>query len=274
MENSQIIWNYFKAKGWTEFGIAGLMGNVQTESGFIPTNLQNTYEKKLGFTDLSYTAAVDSGAYKNFATDKAGYGLCQWTSSGRKQALYNFAKKQKKSIGNLEMQLDYLYSELTTSYKSVLKIMKSAESVKEASDCFMCKFERPANQTEANKAKRAQKGQVWYNTYHKAESNEYTSEQFVKDCQTILKVTATGVADAKLLKLTVTLSKSKNNKHALVLPLQKYLNSLGYSCGTPDRSFGSKTEAAVKQYQKDHCCVPDGEITAKNRTWKTLLGLI
>ena len=54
----KVIWDYFKAKGLNDFGIAGLMGNLYAESGLKPTNLQNTYEKKLGYTDAEYTAAV------------------------------------------------------------------------------------------------------------------------------------------------------------------------------------------------------------------------
>ena len=53
------------------------MGNLYAESGLVPANLQNTYEKKLGYTDATYTAAVDSGAYTSFAKDGAGYGLAQ-----------------------------------------------------------------------------------------------------------------------------------------------------------------------------------------------------
>lgn len=44
-------------------------------------------------------------------------------------------------------------------------------------------------------------------------------------------------------------------------PEQKYLNALGYSCGTADGVFGSKTDSAVKKYQT-WMKVPDGEITA------------
>jgi hypothetical protein len=35
------------------------MGNLYAESGLKPINLQNTYEKSLGYTDAEYTAAVD-----------------------------------------------------------------------------------------------------------------------------------------------------------------------------------------------------------------------
>ena len=66
--------------------------------------------------DSQYTAAVDNGRYKNFARDKAGYGLAQWTYWTRKQNLLNYCKGKDKSIGDLNCQLEFLYSELTTSY--------------------------------------------------------------------------------------------------------------------------------------------------------------
>ena len=47
MTNAQIIWKYFKGKGFSDCGIAGLMGNLYAESGLNSINLQNTYEKKL-----------------------------------------------------------------------------------------------------------------------------------------------------------------------------------------------------------------------------------
>lgn len=56
--NEERIWNYLIGKGLSKAGAAGLMGNLFAESGLSPKNLQNTYEKKLGFTDDSYTAAV------------------------------------------------------------------------------------------------------------------------------------------------------------------------------------------------------------------------
>ena len=88
--NEKRIWDYLLAKGLSAAGAAGLMGNLYAESGLNPQNLQNTYEKKLGYTDAAYTAAVDSGKYQNFIHDSAGYGLAQWTFWSRKQNLLNF----------------------------------------------------------------------------------------------------------------------------------------------------------------------------------------
>jgi hypothetical protein len=134
-----------KNKGLTDAGAAGLMGNLYAESGLNPINLQNTFEKKLGYTNDSYTKAVDSGKYKNFVKDKAGYGLCQWTYWSRKEKLLNFAKEKNKSIGDLQTQLDFLFVELNAGYGSLLNLLKTTKVVKEASNGVLLQFERPAD---------------------------------------------------------------------------------------------------------------------------------
>ena len=173
----KVIWDYFKAKGLNDFGIAGLMGNLYAESGLKPTNLQNTYEKKLGYTDAEYTAAVDQGKYTNFVKDSAGYGLAQWTYWSRKQNLLDFAQSKNKSIGDLHMQLDFLYKELSEGYKnSVLKVLCEAKSVLEASNSVLLKFERPADQSTTVQNKRAGFGQTYYDKYAGKPATEESSK--------------------------------------------------------------------------------------------------
>ena len=164
-DKPKFIWDYLMKKIDNPYGVAGLMGNIQAESGFNPKNMQNSFDKKMGFTDNTYTVAVDSGAYGNFATDKIGYGICQWSSSGRKKLLLNF--KGNRSIGDLEMQLDFLWHELSTNYRLVLDRLVTAISVREASDIVLTKFERPANQSESVKVKRAGMGQEIFDKYAK-----------------------------------------------------------------------------------------------------------
>lgn len=106
--NEEKIWNHLYAKIGNPYGVAGLMGNLYAESTLNPKNLQQTYEKKLGYTDDTYTAAVDDGSYTNFVKDSAGYGLAQWTYWSRKQALLTYAQGKGASIGDLETQLDFL----------------------------------------------------------------------------------------------------------------------------------------------------------------------
>lgn len=97
---------------------------------------------------------------------------------------------------------------------------------------------------------------------------------FIEAVQKACGAKVDGIAGPETLGKTVTLSYYTNDRHAAVKPVQTYLNALGYDSGTPDGEFGSKTRAAVKSYQKDNGCVQDGEITARNKTWKKLLGLL
>ena len=168
--NEERIWNYLTVAGMTACGAAGLMGNLYAESGLIPTNLQNTYEKKLGYTDAAYTAAVDSGAYDNFAKDSAGYGLAQWTYHTRKAALLAFAKAAGKSVGDLETQLAFLVKELRESFKLVHYVLVTATDVKTASNVVLLQFEKPADQSAAAKERRAGYGQIYYNRYAKGDT--------------------------------------------------------------------------------------------------------
>lgn len=163
--DEKTIWDYLLGKIGNAYGVAGLMGNLYAESCLRPNNLQNTYETRLGHTDASYTAAVDSGSYTKFGTDSAGYGLAQWTYHTRKKALLAFAQSKKKSIGDLNMQLEFMYKELSESYKGVLADLKSAKTVLAASNSVLTKFERPANQGAAVQSKRAEYGQKYYEKY-------------------------------------------------------------------------------------------------------------
>lgn len=159
------IWQVLYAKIGNPYGVAGLMGNLFAESGLRPDNLQNSYESSLGYTDASYTQAVDSGSYAGFSSDSAGYGLAQWTVADRKAPLLAYAKEQGASIGDLDMQLAFLCSELETKFPGVLEKLKNARSVREASDEVLTRFEAPADQSEAVKAQRSAYGSVYYGRY-------------------------------------------------------------------------------------------------------------
>ena len=176
MTTEEKIWSYLKAQGLTDAGAAGLMGNLYAESGLQSNNLQNSCESKLGMTDAEYTERVDGGSYTNFVRDNAGYGLCQWTFWSRKAALLEYAQVCKRSIGDLEMQLDFLVRELMMSYPTVLAVLKKTGSVQEASDTVLLQFERPATMnTEATKAKRTQFGQAYYDKFVKGDAMGFSN---------------------------------------------------------------------------------------------------
>jgi len=214
MANEKEIWAFLWERLGNAFGVAGLMGNLYAESALNPKNLQNTYEKKLGMTDASYTEAVDKGSYKNFVKDAAGYGLAQWTYWTRKQKLLNFAKKKGSSIGDLEMQLEFLWKELG-SYKSVLKALINAKSVREASDAVLTQYEKPANQSESVKKTRAKYGQKYYDQFAVLPVKPTTGEKEEKTVSTTIKSSS-----GKVVTITA------NSLNARVGDSQKY-DSIG-----------------------------------------------
>lgn len=238
--SKKIIWDFFKTKGFTDCGIAGLMGNIYVESGFNPKNLQGTGNKALNMTDEEYTKAVDTGAYsyEKWCSDSHGFGLVQWTYHTRKAALFNYAKKCKKSIGDLQMQLEFLYSELK-GYPSVFRALTTATTVREASDIVMLQYERPYDQSEKARKGRAEYGEAIYYEF----------------CRKLVEV-----------KLPVL---RKRCSGAEVEALQILLNGRGFNCGKADGQFGDNTEKAVKAFQKKHGLVADG-IVGKD-TWTAIL---
>jgi N-acetyl-anhydromuramyl-L-alanine amidase AmpD len=106
------------------------------------------------------------------------------------------------------------------------------------------------------------------------EDSGYTLKQFVKEIQMACGASVDGIAGPETLSKTVTLSASKNRRHAAVELVQKRLHALGYTeVGEADGIAGAKFTQAVKHFQKDNGCVADGEITKGNKTWRMLLGM-
>lgn len=205
MLNEEKIWNYFKSKGLSDYAVAGILGNLYAESALNPKNLQNSYEKKLGYTDDGYVAAVDNGIYTNFVKDSAGFGLAQWTYWSRKQNLLNYCKSKGTSIADLEMQLDFLYKELSENYSSVLSALKSATSVFQASNAMLLKFERPADQSVAVQNKRAGYGQTYYDKYAtKVSVEESDTETKTEDKTSEVKTNTTFPAVPFIVKVLIS----------------------------------------------------------------------
>lgn len=151
-ENKRAAFIYFVERGLTPEQSAGLVGNLEAESGVTPDiNEQNP----------------------TVAGSRGGYGIAQWTA-GRRVALESFATVSGQDVRTLQFQLDYLWNqELLISYKSsVLDPLKASTTVQQASDIVLTKFEIPGviiNGTEAAKTqlknKRAALGQAIFELY-------------------------------------------------------------------------------------------------------------
>lgn len=110
-------WNFFLQKGFTPEQIAGVMGNIELESG--------------GYDP----AAIEGGSGE-------GFGLIQW-SFGRKSALFAMAESLGEDPKDVNFQLSYIWHELTGSESAALGPFQETNSVYEATDTWMRLYERP-----------------------------------------------------------------------------------------------------------------------------------
>ena len=105
---------------------------------------------------------------------------------------------------------------------------------------------------------------------------EYLQEDFVREVQYCTGATPDGDAGTETLSKTVTVSEKINRKHYVVMPLQKRFKKLGYYTGKLDKIAGKMFTAAVNKYQKIKMGYKnlDGEITARGKMWRHLLGML
>lgn len=258
LERETYIWDRLTAAGMTPAGAAGVMGNLKDESAMNPRNLQNTSEKRLGFTDETYTEAVDFGNYTNFAGDGAGYGLAQWTAPSRKAALLAYARMTGQSVGDVETQTYFLLRELAGSFKNVFSLLKTTQDVREASDAVLLKYERPKNQGEAVRARRA--------GYAKAYFDRYTAAQAVKVTEGQLR---RRVADTIQAWIGAT---KGSTLHAEILAVYNGYKPLarGYTMKTSDAYCAATVSAAyiragIAAYTGTECGVEKFTLVAKAR---------
>lgn len=137
------------ADGFTLAGAAGVIANIEAESNFKATNLQDTYERSLGMTDEQYTNAVDSGLYTRFAEDSAGYGLAQWTAKDRKTRMLSFHRSLGMSIGDFSTQVEWLKTEIK-SYQKAYSVCRESNDPYTCGYVVCMYYEIPANTKAAS----------------------------------------------------------------------------------------------------------------------------
>ena len=165
--NDKIIWDYLIKEGLSKNGAAGLIGNLKAESNLNPRIYENKYKGTIGLTDEEYINKVDNGEYTNFIHDKVGFGLAQWTYYTRKENFLNYVKEKNSSIGDLEIQLEFLMKELKSNYSQILEFLKdNNHSIRECSDIVLTQFERPKNQSEGVQLLKCNYGIDFYNKYN------------------------------------------------------------------------------------------------------------
>lgn len=127
--NDKIAFDYFLAKGLTNYQAAGIVGNLDQESGMSPT-------------------AVQPGG--------PGRGIAQWSVGGRWDTDTNdnataYAKAQGASLSSLSLQLDFIWYELTTFSSYGLAPLRQSADVTAATIAFEKDFEGCGNCQEATR---------------------------------------------------------------------------------------------------------------------------
>lgn len=145
-KNAWGIWTFFKNKGWTEQSIAGMLGNMQTESGIIPD--------------------IDE------AGGGGGYGLVQWTP---KSKLVDWANANGLDYRTLETQCKRIQYEVeneiqwipTSGWPFSFKEFTKKTDIALCAWAFIKNYERPWNSEQPDRATQAQQ---WYDKLKAAAS--------------------------------------------------------------------------------------------------------
>lgn len=158
--NEKAIWDFLLRQIRNEYGVAAIMGNLMAESTLNPACATGKNKTE------NYVADADLGRV-NFCADRVAFGLAQWCVSSRKTKLWCYIKTVNTSVGDLNAQLGFLWKELSEDFPVTCGMMKNAKSIREASDQFMTRYEKPGDQSEKMKQRRANYGQKFYDQFAK-----------------------------------------------------------------------------------------------------------
>lgn len=141
--NAQYIMNYLLPRGWTKNAIAGMLGNMQTESTINPGIWQNLDEGNMN----------------------VGFGLVQWTPASK---YINWANERGLDYKTMDANLERIIWEVennvqwisTSQYPmSFQEFMVSTQSPEYLAQVFLINYERPANQ---NQPERSTQARYWF----------------------------------------------------------------------------------------------------------------
>ncbi|MBR2586971.1 hypothetical protein IKE71_01195 [Candidatus Saccharibacteria bacterium] len=134
-DNSKTALNFLIQKGYSTSSAAAIVGNLIAESSVVP----NKKEGGELITDESWRLTD----WEKFGS--RGFGIAQWTSSGRQTSLQNFADANGLPVISMEAQLGYLFDELQREVRGSGSSVANMNSVslEEATFFMYRKFETP-----------------------------------------------------------------------------------------------------------------------------------
>ncbi len=149
--NAHYIYNSLTLSGWTLNAVAGVLGNMQTESTINPGIWQG----------------------RNYGNMSGGYGLVQWTPATK---YIDWADQRGLEWGHMDSQLDRIQYEIDHGLQwyhptmSFYDFTQSELSPYELALLFVKHYERPANPYQV---KRGLQAQAWYTVLSGLEPPSY-----------------------------------------------------------------------------------------------------
>lgn len=176
--NAKYIWSYLGSRGWTLNAVAGMLGNMQTESSITPNRCEvsNTVTGPSG----EHPTALDIEDYANRYLAQhgrfPGYGLVQWTGQWSNDLPYTWenqkyiywCNERNLDPADIDSQLERIIWECangiqfyaTTDYNMTFEeFSKSTQSADYLARAFLKNYERPA---KPNFEARGAQGTAWY----------------------------------------------------------------------------------------------------------------
>lgn len=146
------IWDFLAKAGYSAEGIAGILGNLHEESGFRSGAIENDGGTTNEDLVKQITASKDA-----FLADSRGFGLAQWTDSGRKSALWDYAQSKGTSVADFQTQLEFLLKELQEGYSDTSNALKGNITVDQASEIFGKNYEGFGANSAASRLEKSKK---------------------------------------------------------------------------------------------------------------------
>lgn len=154
--------------GYPANGAAGLVGNLNAESGILPQRLEGsqaaTPMRTSTFQGQSRefipAEVMSRSPQQQRGPRLPGVGLAQWTTGSRRRGLFQhqFGGRRMGTdiLFNMDAQVDYLVNELQSNYPGVNRVVtNSGVSVNDACDEVVYNFEVPGALLDASGNKRS-----------------------------------------------------------------------------------------------------------------------
>lgn len=146
-ENARTVFTFLVGKGLSGEQAAGVLGNMEGESGFEPQRAQGIFDRLVPAENWSQAQG-------------GGYGLVQWTPGSKMVDAVKAAGKDPNQIG---AQLDFLWQQLESTEKAAGDALKAATTIEEATIAFETKYERHA--APPIQPERQEKAKKWFEKF-------------------------------------------------------------------------------------------------------------